>query len=110
MSEERGQRDPGFAKSFLEDVHRNIESLDKSGRASMAAFEYGVGDVIVTYENELLARIAQGVAYDIVVPEHTMLIENPAAVVKRYAQKHGTEDVSAASWSSCERRKLKRCS
>ncbi|ACX67412.1 MULTISPECIES: sulfate ABC transporter substrate-binding protein [Paenibacillus] len=96
QSEENGKRDPAEAKAFLEAVHRNVESLDKSGRASMAAFEYGVGDVIVTYENELLARIAQGVQYDIVVPQHTMLIENPAAVVERFAKKHGTEDVSAA--------------
>lgn len=96
QSEENGKRDPAEAKAFLEAVHRNVESLDKSGRASMAAFEYGVGDVIVTYENELLARIAQGVQYDIVVPQHTMLIENPAAVVERFAEKHGTLDVSAA--------------
>jgi sulfate transport system substrate-binding protein len=78
-----GAKDPAAAKKFLEDVHRNIESMDKSGRASMAAFEYGVGDVIVTYENELLARIAQGVQYDIVVPPSTILIENPVAVVDR---------------------------
>lgn len=96
QSEANGKRDPAAAKAFLEAVHRNVESLDKSGRASMAAFEYGVGDVIVTYENELLARIAQGVKYDIVVPEHTMLIENPAAVVERFADKHGTQDVAAA--------------
>ncbi|MFE9278226.1 sulfate ABC transporter substrate-binding protein [Paenibacillus glucanolyticus] len=96
QSEENGKRDPAQAKAFLEAVHRNVESLDKSGRASMAAFEYGVGDVIVTYENELLARIAQGVQYDIVVPEHTMLIENPAAVVERFADKHGNQDVAAA--------------
>jgi len=95
-SEEKGKRDAAEAKAFLEAVHRNVESLDKSGRASMAAFEYGVGDVIVTYENELLARIAQGVQYDIVVPQHTILIENPAAVVERFAKKHGTQDVSAA--------------
>ncbi|MEK3784602.1 sulfate ABC transporter substrate-binding protein [Paenibacillus sp. FSL R5-0810] len=96
QSEAKGQRDPAAAKAFLEAVHRNVESLDKSGRASMAAFEYGVGDVIVTYENELLARIAQGVPYDIVVPEHTMLIENPAVVVEKYAEEHGTSDVAEA--------------
>lgn len=95
-SEEQGRKDPAAAKAFLEQVHRNVESLDKSGRASMAAFEYGVGDVIVTYENELLARIAQGVKYDIVIPKYTMLIENPAAVVHQYAEEHGTLDVAEA--------------
>ncbi|MFF2481843.1 sulfate ABC transporter substrate-binding protein [Paenibacillus sp. NPDC058071] len=93
---ETGTKDPEFAKRFLKAVHANVESLDKSGRASMAAFEYGVGDVIVTYENELLARIKQGVRYDIVVPEQTILIENPAAVVDRIVDKHGTRDAAEA--------------
>ncbi|MFB5762864.1 sulfate ABC transporter substrate-binding protein [Paenibacillus medicaginis] len=96
MSEEQGEKDPAAAKGFLEAVHRNVESLDKSGRASMAAFEYGVGDVIVTYENELLARIAKGVKYDIVVPEHTILIENPAAVVDKNVDKHGNRKLAEA--------------
>ena len=94
--EETGAKDPAYAKRFLEDVHRNIESMDKSGRASMAAFEYGVGDVIVTYENELLARMAQGVDYDIVTPSRTILIENPAAVVDVNADRHGVREVADA--------------
>ncbi|WP_193746753.1 sulfate ABC transporter substrate-binding protein [Paenibacillus shenyangensis] len=93
---EEGQKDPAAAKAFLEAVHQNIESLDKSGRASMAAFEYGVGDVIVTYENELLARMAKGAQYDLVVPDDTILIENPAAVVDSYVDKHGTRKVAEA--------------
>lgn len=62
----------------------------------MAAFEYGVGDVIVTYENELLARIAQGVKYEVVIPRDTILIENPAAVVDKYADEHGTRAAAEA--------------
>jgi len=91
-----GRKDPAAAKMFLAAVHRNVESMDKSGRASMAAFEYGVGDVIVTYENELLARIAQGVKYDVVTPSRTILIENPAAVVDVNADKHGVRAVADA--------------
>lgn len=91
-----GKKDPAYAKAFLEQIHHNVESLDKSGRASMAAFEYGVGDVIVTYENELIARINQGVKYEIVVPSSTILIENPAAVVDVNVDKHGTRKVAEA--------------
>ncbi|MGG1314437.1 sulfate ABC transporter substrate-binding protein [Cohnella laeviribosi] len=91
-----GVKDPEYAKRFLKAVHRNIESMDKSGRASMAAFEYGVGDVIVTYENELLARIAQGVDYDVVTPSRTILIENPAAVVDVNADRHGVREAADA--------------
>ncbi|WP_411349356.1 sulfate ABC transporter substrate-binding protein [Paenibacillus sp. WLX2291] len=91
-----GKKDPAAAKAFLAAVHQNIESLDKSGRASMAAFEYGVGDVIVTYENELLARMAKGAQYDLVIPDDTIQIENPAAVVDSYVDKHGTRKVAEA--------------
>ncbi|WP_419871859.1 sulfate ABC transporter substrate-binding protein [Candidatus Pristimantibacillus sp. PTI5] len=91
-----GTKDEAYAKSFLKAVHANVESLDKSGRASMAAFEYGVGDVIVTYENELLARIKKGVDYDIIVPKSTILIENPAAIVDKNADKHGSRKVAEA--------------
>ncbi|WP_336788215.1 sulfate ABC transporter substrate-binding protein [Paenibacillus sp. MMO-177] len=94
--EETGTKDPAFAKKYLESIHRNVESLDKSGRASMAAFEYGVGDVIVTYENELLGRIMNGVKYEVVVPKNTILIENPAAVVDKNVDKHGTRKVAEA--------------
>ncbi|WP_336774631.1 sulfate ABC transporter substrate-binding protein [Paenibacillus sp. MMO-58] len=94
--EETGTKDPAFAKKYLESIHKNVESLDKSGRASMAAFEYGVGDVIVTYENELLGRIMNGVKYDIVVPKNTILIENPAAVVDKNVDKHGSRKVAEA--------------
>ncbi|WP_188994021.1 sulfate ABC transporter substrate-binding protein [Paenibacillus nasutitermitis] len=91
-----GKKDPAYAKAFLEKIHQNVESLDKSGRASMAAFEYGVGDVIVTYENELIARINKGVQYEIVVPSTTILIENPAAVVDVNVDKHGTREAAEA--------------
>ncbi|MFD1775729.1 sulfate ABC transporter substrate-binding protein [Paenibacillus rhizophilus] len=94
--EKEGHKEPEAAKAFLANVHANVESLDKSGRASMAAFEYGVGDVIVTYENELLARIAQGVKYEVVIPKDTILIENPAAVVDKYVDKHGTRKAAEA--------------
>ncbi|QQZ63726.1 sulfate ABC transporter substrate-binding protein [Paenibacillus sonchi] len=94
--EQEGAKNPAAAKAFLESVHANVESLDKSGRASMAAFEYGVGDVIVTYENELLARIAQGVKYEVIIPRNTILIENPAAVVNKYAKEHGTSEAAQA--------------
>lgn len=93
---ETGRKDPAAAKAFLAAVYDNVESMDKSGRASMAAFEYGVGDVIVTYENELLARVAQGVRYDIVTPEDTILIENPAGVVDVNADAHGVRAAAEA--------------
>lgn len=96
---ELGYADEQYAKNFLKQVHANVESLDKSGRASMAAFEYGVGDVIVTYENELRARISKGIPYEIIVPEHTLLIENPIAIIDKHVEKHQNRAVAEAFYS-----------
>jgi len=93
---ELGVKDEQYAKQFVKYIHQNVESLDKSGRASMAAFEYGVGDVIVTYENELLARKSKGIEYEIVIPKHTILIENPIAIVDKHVDKHGNRAVTEA--------------
>ncbi|MDU5141986.1 MAG: sulfate ABC transporter substrate-binding protein [Paenibacillus dendritiformis] len=95
-AEERGEDGPRRAKELLMSVHRNVISMDKSGRASMSAFEYGVGDVIVTYENEILSRMQAGVPYELVRPERTIRIDNPVVVVERYAEKHGTTDLAQA--------------
>ncbi|WCR26770.1 sulfate ABC transporter substrate-binding protein [Paenibacillus thiaminolyticus] len=95
-AKERGEDSQRRAKELLMSIHRNVISMDKSGRASMAAFEYGVGDVIVTYENEILSRMQAGVPYELVRPERTIRIDNPVVVVDRYAQKHGTTDIAQA--------------
>ncbi|MGG4392726.1 sulfate ABC transporter substrate-binding protein [Paenibacillus thiaminolyticus] len=95
-AKERGEDSQRRAKELLMSVHRNVISMDKSGRASMAAFEYGVGDVIVTYENEILSRMQAGVPYELVRTERTIRIDNPVVVVDRYAQKHGTTDIAQA--------------
>lgn len=97
LSEQQlGYKDEQYAKDFLKQIHRNVESLDKSGRASMAAFEYGVGDVIVTYENELRARISKGIPYEIIVPDQTILIENPIAIIDKHVEKHQNREVVTA--------------
>jgi sulfate/thiosulfate transport system substrate-binding protein len=59
-------------------------------------YESGVGDVIITYENEYYAGIAAGGQYEIIYPTSTILIENPVAVVDAYAEKHGTAEVAQA--------------
>jgi sulfate transport system substrate-binding protein len=59
-------------------------------------FEKGVGDVAITYENEVLVARKQGQKYDYVIPRSTILIENPVAVVDAYAEKHGVLPVARA--------------
>lgn len=96
ISEEKGKKDSAYAKDLLTRIQKNVKSLDKSGRASMTTFEGGNGDVVVTYENELLARNAEGAKYNVVVPKYTIWIENPVSVVDKNVEKHGNKEVAEA--------------
>ena len=84
------------AIDLLTRIQRNVRIMDKSGRESVTTFERGVGDVIVTYENELLPRVKNQRPYEIIVPPQTVWIENPAAVVDKYADRHKVTDVAEA--------------
>lgn len=77
------------AEKFLAGLLANVRIMDRSGRESMLTFERGVGDVIITYENEVLVARKQGKKYDYVVPSSTIIIENPVAIVDANADKHG---------------------
>ncbi|MGE3152456.1 MAG: sulfate ABC transporter substrate-binding protein [Nitrospiraceae bacterium] len=85
-----------YAADLLKRIQKNVKVMDKSGRESVTTFERGIGDVIVTYENELVPRVKLGRLYEIVTPPTTILIENPVAVVDRYADKHRVRDVAEA--------------
>jgi sulfate/thiosulfate transport system substrate-binding protein len=83
-------------EEFLRALFTNVSVMDKGARESLVNYESGVGDVIITYENEYYAGIAAGGQYEIIYPTSTILIENPAAVVNAYAEKHGTAEVAQA--------------
>ena len=68
------------AKQFLTKLLGNTIALPGSGREATTAFTDGSGDVLLSYENEAILARASGADVDYVVPEDTLLIENPAAV------------------------------
>jgi sulfate transport system substrate-binding protein len=84
------------AEAFLGDVLGAVTVMDKGARESTISFENGVGDAIVTYENEVLVAQKAGKALDYVIPRSTIEIENPVAVVDRYADEHGNRDIAEA--------------
>jgi sulfate transport system substrate-binding protein len=88
--------DEAAATAFLQSVFRNVTVMDKGARESITNFEKGVGDVAITYENEVLVAQQQGQSYAMVIPRSTILIENPLAVVDAYADKHGTRAIADA--------------
>jgi sulfate/thiosulfate transport system substrate-binding protein len=93
---ENPSRESGRAIEVLAKILRNVKIMDRSGRDSMLTFERGVGDAIITYENEILIGQAGGKKYDLIIPSSTILIENPVAVVDQFATKHGTLELSRA--------------
>jgi sulfate transport system substrate-binding protein len=82
------------AFQFLVDVFSRVSVLDPGARESVITFASGVGDVLITYENEYYAGIAAGDEYEIVYPTSTILIENPVAVVDTYVDAHGTREAA----------------
>ena len=72
----------------------NVSIMDKGARESITNFEKGVGDVAVTYENEVLVGRQAGQKYDYVIPRSTILIENPVALVDAYVDKQNVRRVA----------------
>lgn len=99
ISEAAGKQDPAVAKDLLAKIYKNIKVLDKSGADSLTTFDKGVGDAIITYENELLARIQSGKKYVEVIPQYTTSIENPVAIVDKYVDKHGNREAVTAFYN-----------
>jgi len=69
------------AKEYLRGLFQRVHVQDKSARESLQTFIGGVGDVLLGYENEFLLGQANGEEFEFVIPDQTILIENPAALV-----------------------------
>ena len=65
---------------YLHDLFANVAVQDESARKSLQTFTSGKGDVLLAYENESIFAQQEGQALDYVIPDETILIENPVAV------------------------------
>lgn len=70
------------ASAFLGKLLANVKAFPGSGRDATQAFQSGTGDVLISYENEVILARQNGEKIDYIVPDDTLLIENPAAVLK----------------------------
>lgn len=84
------------AKEFLSQLLKQVTAMDKGARESILTFERGLGDVALSYENEILAGRRQGQIYELVVPNSTILIQNPIALVNRNVDLHSNRDLAEA--------------
>jgi sulfate/thiosulfate transport system substrate-binding protein len=91
-----GQPDRAAVRDLMARIQANVVNMDPSGRQSVANFERGTGDALVTYENELLLRRKAGQEIPYVIPRSTLLIESPAAVVESSVARHGNRELAEA--------------
>ena len=68
------------AVAYLGELFKHVSVQDKSARESLQTFTGGKGDVLLAYENEAILAKEKGEELDYVVPEQTILIQNPVAV------------------------------
>ena len=69
-------------KEFITKFFENAVTLAGSGREATTAFQGGTGDVLISYENEAIFARQSGEDFEYIIPDDTLLIENPAAVTK----------------------------
>jgi sulfate/thiosulfate-binding protein len=79
-------KSPEQAKDYLAELFKHVPVLDKSAREALQTFSSGKGDVLLGYENEAILAQQQGEEVDYVIPDETILIENPIAVVNESKQ------------------------
>ncbi|UWX03705.1 sulfate ABC transporter substrate-binding protein [Pseudoxanthomonas sp. NC8] len=86
-------------EAYVRKLFANVPVLDTGGRGATSTFvQRGIGDVLLTFENEIgLLRTELGASdYEVVVPSLTVRADNPVAVVDKVAGKHGTAALAAA--------------
>ncbi|MGD9755293.1 MAG: extracellular solute-binding protein, partial [Acidimicrobiia bacterium] len=69
------------ATGYLTALFGNVVALPNSSRDATTAFLGGTGDVLMAYENEAILARQNGERFDYVIPDTTIRIENPGAVL-----------------------------
>jgi sulfate/thiosulfate-binding protein len=82
-AQRKAGRSEAQSLDFLKQVLAHTPVQDKSAREALQTFAGGKGDVLLAYENEAITAQTKGVELDYVIPEATILIENPIAVSQK---------------------------
>ncbi len=69
------------AEAYVKQLFAHVVALPSSGRDATTAFLGGTGDVLLAYENEAILARQNGEDFDYIVPDTTLLIQNPGAVL-----------------------------
>lgn len=90
--------DDTSARAFVTALFTNVPVLDSGARGSTTTFmERGIGDVLLTWENEAYLALAEAKdRIDIVAPTLSILAEPSVAVVDTVVDRRGTREVAQA--------------
>jgi sulfate/thiosulfate-binding protein len=75
------------ATDYLQQLFKHVVVQDKSAREALQSFTSGKGDVLISYENEAITAQQKGEKLDYVIPDETILIENPIAATAKAGPK-----------------------
>ncbi|MCA0213259.1 MAG: sulfate ABC transporter substrate-binding protein [Proteobacteria bacterium] len=87
------------AAEFVARLFRNVPVLARGGRDATSVFlQRNIGDVLVTFESEVLSvdREFGAGKVDAIHPSVSIIAENPVAVVERTTAKKGTGELAKA--------------
>ncbi|MCR5666494.1 MAG: sulfate ABC transporter substrate-binding protein [Eubacterium sp.] len=84
-------------KSFMSALYANVSVMDSGARGATTTFvENGQGDVLIAWENEAIATVAEYPdEYEIVSPSISILAQPSVAVVDANAEDDGTQEVAS---------------
>lgn len=72
---------PAQAQAYLTELFHHVVSQDSSARNALQTFLAGRGDALIDYEDEAISDQKKGSPIEYVIPNNTILIQNPIAVV-----------------------------
>jgi sulfate/thiosulfate-binding protein len=89
--------DEAQAREFTTKVYKNVPVLTNNAReASGIFFQQGKGDVLLTYEDEVILSQQNGEKLPYTIPDVNISIDNPVAIVDKNVDKHGTRQIAQA--------------
>ncbi|MEG3437782.1 sulfate ABC transporter substrate-binding protein [Pannus brasiliensis CCIBt3594] len=89
--------EPAQAIDFVQKVYQKTPTLARDAReASDRFFQEGEGDLLVTYENEVILARRNRPEISYFIPPLNISIDNPVAVVDKNVDKRGTREVAEA--------------
>jgi len=90
-------QDEDTALAFTTQVYQNVGVLPRDAReATDVFFQKGQGDALITYENEVQLAKNQGQTLPYILPESTISIDNPVAIVDAVVDRKGTRALAEA--------------